>query len=129
MNRLIKDDSAVENSEHEKQEQSFFEKLLYNENEFNEPSNDFQRNETYFNNTVGSNSVIAIFIKIISLLILISGCCFGAVSIYTSDQNMFSGITFIGAVYIMIGSSLLSLFFFALGEIINLLHEIKQNTE
>lgn len=105
-------------------EESPLEKLLYADD--SNVKNDYPRDYRKHHPQDKSFNAFAFVLKIVATIILIAGimCGFSILSTAREQDGYFLVIASIGT---LIGTMLLFLFFFALGEIISILHDIRSN--
>lgn len=77
-----------------------------------------------FHESFDKYNCVSILLKIFASVVLLGGFSYGLYLILINDAEELSTITTYWAVGLIIGCSVFSLFFYALGEIIRLLHSI-----
>lgn len=69
----------------------------------------------------------AIFLKVISSIALLAGVSIGLATILTANNSNVAFMSVFGGIWILIGTTVFSLLFYGLGEIISILHDIRNN--
>lgn len=72
-----------------------------------------------------NKNTFSILLKIIATLIMLVGIVTGLSAFSTADSNPVSYLSVYVGILIIVGSTVFFLLFFALGEIINILHDIR----
>lgn len=70
-------------------------------------------------------NVFAIILKIISSIVLLAGVSFGLSIILTSSNSKIAFASILTGTWIIVGSTVFFLLFYGLGEIISILHDIR----
>lgn len=70
-------------------------------------------------------NVFAIILKIISSIVLLAGVSFGLSIILTSSNSKIAFASVLTGTWIIVGSTVFFLLFYGLGEIISILHDIR----
>lgn len=78
---------------------------------------------------MNNKNSLAVFLKIIATLTMIVGAITGLSVISTANDNPVAFLSTYAGIWIIVGSVIVSLFFFALGEMISILHDIRKTNE
>lgn len=73
------------------------------------------------------HNIFAIILKVISSIVMLAGLSIGLAVILTSKTDKFAFISVLTGIWIFVGSTVFFLLFYGLGEIISILHDIRDN--
>lgn len=83
---------------------------------------------TYMPETPWSNhNVFAIVLKVLSSIAMLAGASIGLAAILTANDSKIAFMSVLAGAWILIGSTVFFLLFYGLGEIISILHDIRNN--
>lgn len=69
----------------------------------------------------------SIVLKVISSLIMLAGVSIGLAAILTANDSKIAFMSLFAGIWILVGSTVFFLFFYGLGEIISILHDMRNN--
>ena len=69
----------------------------------------------------------AIVLKVISSIVMLAGVSIGLSAILTANDSKVAFMSLLAGIWILVGSTVFFLFFYGLGEIISILHDMRNN--
>lgn len=73
------------------------------------------------------NNGFSIVLKVISSLVMLAGVSIGLGAILTANDSKITFMSLFAGIWILVGSTVFFLFFYGLGEIISILHDMRNN--
>lgn len=98
------------------------------ENIMNESKETYEQEYTYMPETPWpGRNVFAIVLKVVSSIVMLAGASIGLSAILTADDSTVAFMSVFAGIWIFAGSTIFYLSFYGLGEIISILHDIRNN--